>query len=166
MKHKTTSLWTALALTLGLSGCASIIDGSSAPVSIISKPEGADFTITNRAGKKIQSGTTPAQITLKSGAGYFKGETYNISFTKPGHAPQTVKLDTSINGWYWANILLGGLIGMLAVDPVTGAMYKLPKEAEATLLTETAMTRGRDELIVVTVDQVPAHLRSQLSPLE
>lgn len=38
-----------------------------------------------------------------------------------------------MDGWYWGNILFGGLIGMLAVDPATGAMYKLPKATSAGL---------------------------------
>lgn len=160
---RTIPLCTALLLTL--SGCASIFNGSSHPVAIKSTPEGASYTITNRAGETIQSGTTPAQITLKSGAGYFKGETYQINFSKPGFAKQTTELNTSVSGWYWGNILLGGLIGMLAVDPVTGAMYKLPEEAEATLLAETALVPGQGELIVFSVEQLPSSLQGQLLPL-
>jgi len=38
-----------------------------------------------------------------------------------------------MSGWYWGNILIGGLIGMLVVDPLTGAMYKLPDGANANL---------------------------------
>ena len=45
-----------------------------------------------------------------------------------------LKIDGAINGWYFGNIIFGGLIGMLAVDPATGAMYTLsPKEVLATL---------------------------------
>jgi hypothetical protein len=36
---------------------------------------------------------------------------------------------SKVEGWYWGNILFGGLIGMIIVDPATGAMYKLDTEA-------------------------------------
>ena len=38
------------------------------------------------------------------------------------------------DGWYiGGNILVGGLIGWFIVDPLTGAMYTLPKEVNADL---------------------------------
>jgi hypothetical protein len=33
-----------------------------------------------------------------------------------------------LNKWYFGNILLGGVIGMLVVDPLTGAMYSLDED--------------------------------------
>ncbi|WP_174263189.1 CsgG/HfaB family protein [Citrifermentans bemidjiense] len=30
-----------------------------------------------------------------------------------------------MNGWYWGNIVFGGVIGLLIVDPATGAMWKM-----------------------------------------
>jgi hypothetical protein len=53
---------------------ASIVSHSSWPVAIKSTPDQADFTITNKKGEKIHIGTTPATVTLTSGAGYFSGE--------------------------------------------------------------------------------------------
>jgi hypothetical protein len=34
-------------------------------------------------------------------------------------------LTSTIDGWYWGNLLIGGIIGMVFVDPLTGAMWKL-----------------------------------------
>jgi hypothetical protein len=43
-------------------------------------------------------------------------------------------VDCNVNGWYIDNNLFGGLIGMLIVDPITGAMYKLsPDKLDASL---------------------------------
>lgn len=72
-------------------------------------------------------------MTLESSRGYFSGQTYTLHFKKDGYADKTVTLDSSLSGWYWGNILVGGLIGMLIVDPLTGAMYKLPEQASADL---------------------------------
>jgi hypothetical protein len=34
-------------------------------------------------------------------------------------------IQNSIDGWYWANFLIGGVIGLLIVDPATGAMFEI-----------------------------------------
>lgn len=145
-----------------LSGCASIVSDSQYPVSVITTPAGATFEVRNRAGDVIHSGTTPGSVTLKSGAGYFKGETYTIAFRKEGFADQQTTLNSSLDGWYWGNIVFGGLIGMLAVDPATGAMYKLPENTATSLTPVTADAKNADSLTLITVDQVPEALRDQL----
>ena len=145
-----------------LSGCASIVSDSQYPVSVITTPAGATFEVRNRAGNVIHSGTTPGSVTLKSGAGYFKGETYTIAFRKEGFADQQTTLNSSLDGWYWGNIIFGGLIGMLAVDPATGAMYKLPENTATSLTPVTADAKTVDSLTLITVDQLPEALRDQL----
>ena len=37
---------------------------------------------------------------------------------------------------YWGNCLIGGLIGMLLIDPATGAMYKLQENIWVNLTPE------------------------------
>lgn len=123
----------AAALAVALSGCATLFNGQSQAVVISSAPEGAQVTVTNRAGQRVHVGETPVTLTLKRGAGYFKSEVYTLAFNKEGYAPQQLTITGSTSGWYFGNILLGGLIGMLAVDPVTGAMYSLPKSVSATM---------------------------------
>lgn len=39
-----------------------------------------------------------------------------------------------MDGWYVGNIIFGGLIGLLLVDPITGAMWKLPDTAQGNLV--------------------------------
>ena len=39
--------------------------------------------IKNRAGEVVHQGTTPQSVVLKAGAGYFKGEKYQLTFTTP-----------------------------------------------------------------------------------
>jgi hypothetical protein len=67
-----------------------------------------------------------AQLPVKYG--YFKGQNYRLEFELPGHAPAEVHLDSSVSGWYFGNLAFGGLIGMLIVDPLTGAMFNLSPE--------------------------------------
>ncbi len=117
-----------------MSGCASMVSQTSWPVAITSNPAGTAFTITNKKGEKVHTGTTPSTVRLISRAGYFEGESYILHFTGAGYTKadiqeKTATLGTSLNHWYWANLLWGPLapIGLLIVDPETGAMFKLPK---------------------------------------
>jgi hypothetical protein len=67
----------------------------------------------------------------------------------------------SMSGWYFGNILFGGLIGMLAVDPLTGAMYVLPETVTQSLDAETPKTSQADgSLKVVSTDSLtPAQMK-------
>jgi hypothetical protein len=138
MKNNFANTLALLFLALAVSGCASIVSDSIYPVSVTSAPEGAAYEIRNRAGKVVHSGVTPGTVSLKAGAGYFKGEQYTITYKKDGYTPQTSTVDSSVDGWYWGNIVFGGLIGLFAVDPVTGAMFKLPENASVSLPEEVA----------------------------
>lgn len=120
-----------LALSIAMltaSGCATIFEGPSKAVTIDSTPAGAEFTIADRSGKVLHRGTTPQQLTLKNGAGMFVPARYTITMTKAGYDETVAELTPNVAGWYFGNILLGGAIGMLLVDPITGAMYKLPDQ--------------------------------------
>ncbi|WP_263143961.1 hypothetical protein [Pseudomonas sp. RIT-PI-AD] len=119
------AIFLPLALSL-LTGCASIVSESKYPVNIVTYPAGAQVDIHDRNGVAIYTGTTPALVNLDSGDGYFGRAAYTIDLKKEGFVPAQAHLRASMNGWYWGNIFFGGLIGMLIVDPLTGAMYKLP----------------------------------------
>jgi hypothetical protein len=103
------------------------------PVSVSSYPESAKFSITNESGVKIHTGATPAVVNLKSSSGYFNGETYKVNFTKEGYQETISTIDSEINGWYFGNLLFGGFIGLLIVDPASGAMFKLPESTNVEL---------------------------------
>ena len=101
-------------------------------------------------------------MTLKSSSGYFKGEQYAIHFNKSGHEEKTETLPSQVSGWYWGNILLGGLVGMLIVDPATGAMYKLPPEVTVKL-----QSQDTDEsLTIMSVDGLTVAQRERLVRLQ
>ncbi len=109
--------------------CATIVSHSQWPLEVKSTPSGAGVTIVNRAGKQVFTGQTPSKVDLKSAAGFFRREMYTINFTMDGYPSQQIKVESKVNGWYWGNILIGGVIGFLVLDPATGAMYKLEKES-------------------------------------
>jgi len=111
-----------------LSSCASIVSKTNWPVSIDSKPEGVHVSITNKRGVEIFTGKTPLVTKLKSGSGFFTKESYTVVMTYNGIEKRTINLECSVNGWYFGNLFIGGLIGMLIVDPATGAMYRLDRK--------------------------------------
>jgi len=111
-----------------LSGCASIVGNSSDSVTISSNTDDVEVVIKNRKGLPIYQGYAPTSVSLKKKAGFFSGETYSIFARKNGYKTQTIQLDTGLSGWYWGNILLGGLIGMLIVDPATGSMWTFDED--------------------------------------
>lgn len=135
----------AAALTLSsamlMTGCASIVSDSQYPVAVSSTPDHAEFTVRNEDGITVAGGMTPSTVMLKSGAGFFNGETYIVEFRKDGYSSRIVTLDSSMDGWYFGNLLFGGLVGLFVVDPLTGAMWKLPTTAYADLAPNTTAAK-------------------------
>lgn len=110
--------------------------------------------VINRLGKTVHTGSTPASVTLKSHAGYFKGESYTIRFSKEGFASKDFTLRSTVDGWYFGNILFGGIIGMLIVDPLIGAMYNLPNDVEVDLAPSVSSRTDGHEFTVATLDSL------------
>lgn len=116
----------ALAVAIQISGCASIVSDSSYAVSLQSSPERAEYVVTNqRSGKRIAAGVTPSMVSLPAKNGFFSAAKYQVTFEHNGYNSTTVPLNASMDGWYWGNLIFGGLLGVLIVDPATGAMWKL-----------------------------------------
>jgi hypothetical protein len=107
-----------------LVGCASIVSKSKYPISVNSNPSGSKITITDDSGMSVYEGTTPAVVKLKSGKGYFKKATYQVRFEMEGYGARIMPITHKLDGWYFGNLLFGGFIGLLIVDPISGAMFK------------------------------------------
>jgi hypothetical protein len=127
-----------LALLATLTSCASIVSKSKYPVSIQSDPTGLEFDVVDKSGKTVHHGTTPQVVTLDADAGFFQRARYVVHFHKNVARETDAELTSSLDPWYFGNILFGGLIGLVIVDPLTGAMWKLPKEFLTTVPTELA----------------------------
>jgi len=145
-----------------LSGCASIVSKSSYPVSINSTPSGAKVTIKDRSGLDIYSGNTPTYITLSAGAGFFTKASYIVTFEMDGYEKRRVPIEYGINGWYFGNILFGGLIGLLIVDPATGAMWKLETEFIHETLSKTPATVEVPSLKILSYNDIPEDMKDKL----
>ena len=156
----------ACASVVVLAGCASIVSKSEYPVAVTSNPTGADFVVKRANGLPIASGVTPATITLSASDGYFKPAKYTVEFRRKG-VVQSVPLTAKIDGWYFGNLLFGGIIvGMLIVDPATGAMWTLKDTVVATFQqTADAEKPGQRALRIVDVNSLPMKYRGQMLAL-
>lgn len=156
----------AVLLVVLLCSCASIVSKSDYPVKITSDPSGADVIVVDEAGEVFLEGKTPATVILSAGAGYFKAKDYTVTYSKPGYATYTAEIKHGVDGWYiGGNLIFGGLIGWLIVDPATGNMWTLPKEVSGKLSADTSGIEGSESLRIVSLDDLPRDARSDLVPL-
>ncbi len=146
---------------LSLVSCASIVSSPNRMVTITSNPTGAEFVVKRNNGLSVSSGVTPATVTLNSSAGYFQPAKYVVEFKRKGEI-QSIPISASMNGWYVGNLFFGGLIGLLIVDPATGAMWKLDDTVIATFQHTASVKDGFRELRVVHIDDVPLQVRGDL----
>jgi len=141
-----------------LSACASIVSDSLYPIRITSNPEDAKVTIVDINGMEVYNGEVPATVHLEAGARFFKKQQYTLTFSSPGYQSKTIPLQCKVDGWYWGNLLLGGVIGMVIVDPATGAMYKFNQESIST----TLQPDGSATLLIKKVDDLTALEKDKL----
>jgi hypothetical protein len=117
------------------------MQGSSQEVSIASTPSGAKVIIDG-----VAAGTTPAAPKLS------RKDQHTVRIELQGYKPWEMKFTRATSGWVWGNIVFGGLPG-LAVDAITGGLYKLrPEQVEATLAgATTSITPAGDRILVAVV---------------
>lgn len=116
-----------IALAGALTSCATIISGSTQDIGVTSNPPGAVVT----AEPGDHRATTPATLVLRR-----KDAPYRVKFEMDGYEPYEVTIRSSLNGWVWGNLIIGGLIGIV-VDSSSGAAQKLsPDELNANLIKE------------------------------
>jgi hypothetical protein len=115
-------------------GCASIMNGGSRSISMRSVPAGATISVFKEDGEQVHSGTTPLIVPLSPGKGYFRGQAYTVRFEMNGYRPAELIIRPEVSGWYFGNIIFGGLLGLLIIDPATGSMWNLaPEKLEHTM---------------------------------
>lgn len=154
----------SIALTT-LASCASIMGKSTPePLNVRSTPDQASVIITDESGAKIFEGKTPASLSLEKKKGYFSGKKYDVKILKEGYDEQIVTVDTKVGGWYIANLMFGGVIGLLIVDPTTGAMWTL--DTNEINVTFNALKQGAivgpDKANIVFLQDVPMTLRDKM----
>jgi PEGA domain len=109
---KTTSLFVLIAaLSVYLTGCASIFTGTTQTVQVNSIPSGANVSVNG-----LDRGQTPLPVVLKKGS---SGETVTLALS--GYQQKTFQPQTVFNPVSILN--LWGILGW-GIDAATGAMWK------------------------------------------
>jgi hypothetical protein len=155
-----TSCLAALSALVFLPSCATIVSQGTKKVSIQSQPSGLAFEVKDAEGNLVGAGTTPNTVSLSTGNGYFKAASYTIVTKRGGKVVSEKSITATLNGWYFGNILIGGVVGLVIVDPLTGAMYTLPKTVDISN-GSTASTDG-PSLNIASIDTLSAEQRTQL----
>ncbi len=101
-----------LGALMTLSGCASIVNGTTQQMTINSNITDADITAN---GKPV--GRTPFTGLVE------RGSKTSLTVSKAGYQSKTITLASSLEPWFWGNIIFGGLFGS-TTDSATGAAYK------------------------------------------
>lgn len=122
----------AVALTIALTGCGTITQGTSQDIAVSSSPSGArcDF---EREGQIL--GTileTPGRLTVKK-----TKHDILLKCTLAGYQPASQYLKSGYGAGTFGNILLGGGIGW-AIDSATGSDNHYPKTATVTFVPASA----------------------------
>jgi hypothetical protein len=149
---------------VGTVGCASILSKNQYPVSINSNPTGAKITIANKQGQLIATGTTPYMVTLSAKSGAYSAGSYTLTLEKDGHPITRSQLNATLDGWYIGNILFGGLLGILVIDPITGSMWKLP-QSHIVNLSNNFTKANQPSLQVIELAQLTQDQKYNLIPI-
>ena len=103
-------------LAVAISGCATIITGTTDTVNVKSNPEGAVVIFGSTDGIYKEEKKTPAIFNIPS------DKTYTLSIKLNGYKSRDIVLERKVSGWIIGNIFIGGVIGF-AVDFISGGAY-------------------------------------------
>lgn len=158
-------------LAFSMTACSSIVSQASYPVTIDSAPSGANISISDEKGNRVFEGSGPATLSLRSGDKYFSRAMYTVEVESDGMV-YTSTLRPSLDRWYFGNVLFGGLVGFLVVDPLTGAMYKLPEQftidvpaANTAPSAPSTASKGLSVQVLSMAD-IPIDLRDELEAVQ
>lgn len=118
----------ALFISVFLTGCASIIDGTSQEIVVNTNPPGASCVL-NREGSPI------ARISETPGGTVVKKTKHDITIlcNKQGYEEATFLNHSGVEGATFGNIVLGGGIGW-AIDSASGADNKYTSPVNISLV--------------------------------
>ena len=121
-------LLAALSATAALTGCATLVKGSSQSVIVKTDPPGAICTL-SRQGKEIAVvNPTPGTVTVEKSK-----NAVAVSCTRSGYLESAGTINSEFQAMTFGNILFGGLIGV-AIDAGSGAMNEYEPSITLTLI--------------------------------
>lgn len=113
----------AMLLASGLSGCATIFQGTHSDLEIHTRPDKAQIWVDG-----VQQGTAPATISMEV------QKSHVVVIRAPGYKEQTIRTDNVLSGGFVALDIILGLVPVI-VDAATGAWYKVQPSPMNVMLT-------------------------------
>lgn len=143
------------AASFGVTGCATVMNGTSQPVAFKSDPSGAIVKLALG-----QSCTTPCQYELKRGLDSM------ATYSKEGYKPASVYIQSRTGGQALGNVIAGGLIGGV-IDGSNGASNHLyPNPVYVRLVAEGSsdepMLLDKNGAVISTVAQYNAKVEADV----
>jgi hypothetical protein len=115
----TRSIAVAALAAVVLSGCATVIKGTSQNIAITTPPaDGASCILSSKEGNWTV--VSPGIVHVEKSK-----EDVLVKCTKQGYLDATATIPSDFQGWTIGNVLLGGVIGV-GVDAASGAMNEYP----------------------------------------
>lgn len=103
-----------------LTGCATVVEGTTQKISIVTPPTtNATCSLSNNKGKWVVDKTPGTVMIHKSGSDLI------VACRKPGYQTAQIKVKPHMQPAMLGNIILGGIIGVI-VDAADGAGYYYP----------------------------------------
>lgn len=125
-----------LVAALMLPSCATIVSSGPDIVPVASTPSGAKVM---RKGTHV--GTTPCNLVFRR----TEHAPLLVTLELDGYHTQTVTFSRSFNGWFFGNIIFGGIVGVF-IDLVSGnCMYLTARQIDVPLVPVDQAERGAFE---------------------
>ncbi len=129
-KNITFNLGFVLCILSLLNACASIVKGKAEDIRIATPSNGMKLTVYDLKNNnfKLAVGESPLNLNLRTGAGLYSRAEYKVvAENAKGESAETIVSTKLRLGWYLlGNLAFFGadlLVGLLVVDPYTGAMW-------------------------------------------
>ena len=125
-----------------LTGCATIMHGTSQDIGLQSSPTNAKVLVDG-----LPMGNTPVVAKLS------RKDNHIVKMNLDGYQPFEATLTRGTSGWVWGNIVFGGLIG-LAVDAMSGGLYNLTPNQISGQLSGGVIPQGKPPTAMITKDGI------------
>jgi hypothetical protein len=112
---------------VALSGCASIIEGSTQEITVNTTPAGAKCAMMRNGQHIAEVASSPGSAVIKK-----TGADVTISCTKPGYQEASVVDNSDVAAATFGNIIAGGLVGVV-IDAADGSIHKYDPAVSVTL---------------------------------
>ena len=103
-------------------------------------------------------------VSLEPKKGYFSGQSYNVRVELKGYRTAELVIRPELSGWFFGNLIFGGPLGLLIIDPLTGSMWNLaPNKIEQSLSAEQAtLIKNSEGFVVALFDQTTESERANM----